>query len=246
MWASITFTPNIFKMGVESALERIRVLIEGLDEKKQQLEQEGSKALAPFGKKLVFPQVDLEVIRHLSLNDVQTIQALAEWKPIQCSKEFRAIIEPLAANPGFRLVLEMFNIPTDAELLMEVCPGGPKTVTEVVKETMGPVVIDDGMPSLGVMGAGTVGQPAKEALEAPAPEVAAPAPEVAAPEPEEAAPAPPAAPKQQGGSRKRSKSRLRSPPPSPSTTLSLHRHSRKAVKKLQKVRRKTPKARRLA
>ena len=209
LWASVTFTPNLMKLGVENALERIRLMVENIEEKKSALEAQGSQALAPFGKKLVFPQFDVGAIRRLSLADVQTLQALAEWTPMQCSKEFRAIVDPLVANPGLRLVLEMFNIPTDTELLMEMCPGGPKPLAETVKEMMTPAVVDDGMP---------VGPLLDAVVPAPAPVAQA-------------------LPQQQGGS-----------PSAPRTGLGgrLHRHTRKAVKKLQKLRRKTPKARRLA
>ena len=207
LWASVTFTPNLFKIGVESALERIRLMVENLEEQKQTLEAAGSQALAPFGKKLVFPNFDVNAIKRLSLADVQSIQSLAEWKPMMCSREFRAVIDPLVANPGLRLVLEMFNIPTSQEAVLEVCPCGPKPIGETVKTMLQTAVVDDGMPEA----------PSFEApLVAAVQEQPPPVQEV------------PTQPAQSGGRR------------------GLNRHTRKAVKKLQKVRRKTPKARRLA
>lgn len=208
LWASVTFTPNLFKIGVESALERVRLMVENLEEQKQTLEAASSQALAPFGKKLVFPNFDVNAIKRLSLADVQSIQSLAEWKPMMCSQEFRAVIDPLVANPGLRLVLEMFNIPTSQEAVLEVCPGGPKPIGETVKTMLQTAVVDDGMPEV-------------PSFEAPP---VTPVVEQSPPVQE-----PPQQPAQSGGKR----------------SLSLNRHTRKTVKKLQKVRRKTPKARRL-
>ncbi len=222
LWASVTFTPNLFKIGVESALERIRLLVENLEEQKKTLEAAGSQALAPFGKKLVFLNFDVNAIKRLSLADVQSIQSLAEWKPMMCSQEFRAVIDPLVANPGLRFVLEMFNIPTSQEAVLEVCPGGPKPIGETVNTMLQTAIVDDGMPEV----------PSFESAPTPVTSVQE---QEQPPRVQEA----PTQPAQSGG--RRSLSLM-----GKGSALSLHRNTRKTMKKLQKVRRKTPKARRLA
>jgi len=144
LWAGTTFTPNTLKAPIEQAILRARGMVEGLDEKVKMLEDKGSEALRPVGKKLQFSGVNLDNLTRISLADIQNIQALARWDLIVCTKEFQEIIDPLMKNPIFRLIIELLNIPTLAEDKYKLCGAEPyKSVADKAVNAFTPQIVDD-------------------------------------------------------------------------------------------------------
>jgi len=169
LWAATTLPPHTLLVPVEEALDKARSMIEGLDSKLDRLAERGSAALAPYGKRMDFKGFDLSKLTKISMNDIQNLQALAQWNMIVCTSDFQEIIVPLQQNPIFRLIIEMMNIPTTPSDKYALCGAEPyKPISDVIEGGLEPVITETG-----------------EAEAAPEPEAA---PE-AAPEPEAEAPA---------------------------------------------------------
>lgn len=150
LWAASTLPPATLKAPVEVALQKLRDLVAGLDNKVKELEEQGSKALAPVGKQLKLGRLNLDAIRKISLADIQNIQALAQWDLIMCTSEFQEIMEPLSQEPIFRLIMELLSIPTLQEDKYKVCGAEPyPSVADRVKEVLTPEIVDANIQSGG-------------------------------------------------------------------------------------------------
>jgi hypothetical protein len=143
LWAASTLPPAVVKMPVEKALEQMRELIGGLDDKVKELEEQGSKVLRPIGKQLKLGRLDLDAVSKISLADIQNLQALAQWNLILCTSEFQEIMKPLSDEPIFRLIIELLGIPTTPEDKFKVCGAEPYlSVADRVNEVLTPQIVD--------------------------------------------------------------------------------------------------------
>ena len=143
LWAASTLPPAVVKAPIEKALEQMRELIAGLDDKVKELEEQGSKVLRPVGKQLKLGRLDLDAVSKISLADIQNLQALAQWNLIMCTSEFQDIMKAIADEPIFRLIIELLGIPTTPEDKFKVCGAEPYlTVADRVKEVLTPQIVN--------------------------------------------------------------------------------------------------------
>jgi hypothetical protein len=143
LWAASILPPQAIRLPIEKALEQLKTLVSGLDDKIKAIEEEGSKALKPVGKQLKLGRVNLDALTKISLADIQNLQALAQWDLIMCTQEFQEIIGAIEKEPIFRLLLELLSVPTLPEDKYKVCGAEPYlSVADRVKEVMTPQIID--------------------------------------------------------------------------------------------------------
>lgn len=144
LWATTTFTPMVIKTPIQMALGQMRDMMKGMEDKLKTIEEEGSKKLAPLGKRLVFTQADFSKISEISLEDIQNLQTLAQWDFINCSAEFQAIMTPLRESPPFRLLLELIGVPVTSEEKFEVCkiPEPYPSITQTIQDKLKPSIVD--------------------------------------------------------------------------------------------------------
>ena len=195
LWAASSLPPQMVKDRIEAALAKGRQMVEGVDAKVKELEEKGSVALKPLGKRIKFTGLNLSPLTRISLHDIQNLQALAQWDLLVCSSEFQSILQPLVKEPILRLVIELFNIPTLPDDVYKLCGPQPyKPIAEKVAIAFEPQIVDTGEQ--------TAAEGVKE--EQTVPEVEPPkgvAPEIELPKEEE---------KQKGGRRKPMKLRAKS------------------------------------
>ena len=145
LWLASTLPPATVKLPLEEGFRKIRELVSDLDTKVKEIETQASVTLAPVGKKLKFRDLDLDILSKISLQDIQNLQALAQWKLITCSQEFDDILLPLSQNPIFRLILELLGVPVTPKDKFEACGAPPlKSISDVVKESFTPQIVDTG------------------------------------------------------------------------------------------------------
>lgn len=148
LWASTTLPPQTVKNQIEAALQKARSMVEGVDAKVKELEEKGSQALKPLGKRIQFTGINLNRITKISLQDIQNLQALAQWDLLVCSSEFQSILQPLIKEPILRLVIELFNIPTLSDDVYKLCGPQPyKPIAEKLVIAFEPQIIDTGEPT---------------------------------------------------------------------------------------------------
>jgi hypothetical protein len=147
LWLGTTLPPNTVKIPLEASFQEIKSMVSGLDEKVKEIEEQASKTLAPLGKKLKFKNLQLDTLRKISLQDIQNLQTLAQWKVITCSSEFDDIIRPLTQNAIFRLIIELLGIPVLPDDKLEMCGAPPyKSISEVASEAFTPEIVDSDTP----------------------------------------------------------------------------------------------------
>jgi hypothetical protein len=189
LWAASTLPPQMVKDRIEAALAKGRQMVEGVDAKVKELEEKGSVALKPLGKRIQFTGLNLTPLTRISLHDIQNLQALAQWDLLVCSSEFQSILQPLVKEPILRLVIELFNIPTMPDDVYKLCGPQPyKPIAEKVAIAFEPQIVDTDEPT-----AANIAEAVKEEHSAP-----------------EALPGPEALPTIKGGRRKAMKLRAKS------------------------------------
>ena len=133
LWCVSTLPPQIVKMPLEQGIERVRQMVSGFDDKLQSLEEKGSEGLKPFGLQLKFRGFNMDAITKISLQDIQNIQALAQWELLSCSKEYQELVDGLAQEPIFGLILELLNVPMSKDDRFRLCgTSTPQTIPERV------------------------------------------------------------------------------------------------------------------
>jgi hypothetical protein len=148
LWAASTLPPQMIKDRIEAALAKGRQMVEGIDEKVKQLEEKGSEALKPLGKRIQFTGLNVSPLTRISLHDIQNLQALAQWDLLVCSSEFQSILQPLVKEPILRLVIELFNIPTMPDDVYKLCGPQPyKPIAEKVAIAFEPQIVDTDEPT---------------------------------------------------------------------------------------------------
>jgi hypothetical protein len=85
------------------------------------IEEQVSKSTEPMGVIVKFPRIPQETIP--SLDDIQALQTVVSQPEIFCADDFQKIVEPLKMIPPIRLLLELLNVPMDAEFIQQRCLG---------------------------------------------------------------------------------------------------------------------------
>ena len=143
LWASVALPADAVRASTEESLAKIRETVEALDDKMEELQEEGSAALAPYGKKIEFSGIDLTNLRKISFQDIQNLQSLAQWDILVCSKEFQDIMVGIEGNPIFRFIIELLNIPTMDDDKAQKCKTLDfRPIKELVETALTPDVID--------------------------------------------------------------------------------------------------------
>jgi hypothetical protein len=121
LWLYVTIAPDELRQSTVDLFNEIRKTVDGINPKLTTFGQELQSVAAAAGK-----EFHIETISENSLptlDDIQNLQMLLHVPEINCSREFRAIVDPLIENPPLRLVLDLMNIPTVPEHIEDVCAG---------------------------------------------------------------------------------------------------------------------------
>jgi len=148
LWGATVLPPEIMKTPIKMAIEKMHVMVKGLDDKVGALEAKASEALRPAGLKVKFAGMDLSNLTRITFQDIQNVQELAQWRLLICTKEYQEIQASLEKNPFFRLVMEILSIPTLSGDKYAICGTSVyKSVGDVMVDAMEPMITDlDGNP----------------------------------------------------------------------------------------------------
>ena len=129
IWLFHIFAPDLLWIPIKTFIDSLNAVLEQATEQEQMLEERLTQYLQSMGYtgySVKLPTID-EIIADekgakisLSYEDLQNIQRLLALPIIQCSKEGRAVMEPLLQTPA-RIIFELMNIPTTPEGLQETC-----------------------------------------------------------------------------------------------------------------------------
>jgi len=143
LWCATVLPPEIIRSQIKEAIDKARDMVSSFDQKIAELEAKGSEALRPVGKKVEFKAIDLDNLKRISMEDIQNIQALAQWPLLICTKEYQDIQAPLEKDPFFRLLLELFNVPVLSDDKFQTCQSGIKDIDQIITESLDPSIVDD-------------------------------------------------------------------------------------------------------
>jgi len=143
LWCATVLPPDIIRSKIKEAIDKARDMVASFDQKIEELEARGSEALRPVGKKVEFKAIDLDNLKRISMEDIQNIQALAQWPLLICTKEYQDIQAPLEKDPFFRLLLELFNVPVLSDDKFQTCQSGIKDIDQIITESLDPSIVDD-------------------------------------------------------------------------------------------------------
>jgi len=118
LWSFSTFAPDFVRLIVRKQFDMIDKMVQDARGKIKKLEESMQKSVGPM---LQIKFQDIPEGSIPSFDDIQNLQSIAGQKEIFCSKEFQEIIEPLKSAPPARIMLELFNIPTEPELVALEC-----------------------------------------------------------------------------------------------------------------------------
>jgi hypothetical protein len=129
IWLFHIFAPDLLWIPIKTFIDSLNAVLEEATEQEKMLEEKMTQYLQSMGYAgytVKLPTID-EIITdekggkiRLSYEDLQNIQRLLALPIIQCSKEGRAVMEPLLKTPA-RIIFELMNIPTTPEGLQETC-----------------------------------------------------------------------------------------------------------------------------
>lgn len=123
LWCIINIPSESIRQPINKAIAKLRVLLKEKSNESEILQKEieaGSIQLT-----------DLET-GDITLNDYYTLQILARLPNILCSDEFQSILVPLKAEPIFRLLLELSDIPVLDTEKYEICSSTEKQAEQQV------------------------------------------------------------------------------------------------------------------
>lgn len=129
IWLFHIFAPDLLWIPIKTFIDSLNAVLEQATEQEKMLEERLTQYLQSMGYvgySVRLPTID-EIITdekgakiRLSYEDLQNIQRLLALPIIQCSKEGRAVMEPLLKTPA-RIIFELMNIPTTPDGLQETC-----------------------------------------------------------------------------------------------------------------------------
>lgn len=115
------FIPDFLRNTIDVALVPFQLMISQVNDKMEMIEEQVSKTTEPMGVIVKFPRIPQDSIP--SLDDIQALQTVISQPEIFCADDFQKIIEPLKMIPPIRLLLELLNVPMDAEFIQQRCRG---------------------------------------------------------------------------------------------------------------------------
>jgi hypothetical protein len=129
IWLFHIFAPDLLWIPIKTFIDSLNAVLEQATEQERVLEEKLTQYLQSMGYSgysVKLPTID-EIITdekggkiRLSYEDLQNVQRLLALPIIQCSKEGRAVMEPLLQTPA-RIIFELMNIPTTPEGLQGMC-----------------------------------------------------------------------------------------------------------------------------
>jgi hypothetical protein len=138
LWGFSVFSPDVIRISVETATEKMREVVTDFNEKITGVEQQAKSVANPLGIDVSFQRIPETLVP--SFDDIQNLQTLVKVPEVYCSTEFQAILKPLLLVPPLRLALEMFNIPTVQEEIDEECKGKTTSLSDTLAEKATPIV----------------------------------------------------------------------------------------------------------
>ena len=142
LWAASTLPPEFIRTQISAAIEQLRTMVTGLQDKLDTLTGPAKAQLEQQGLTLVFPKLELDALQKLSIEDIQNLQVLASWPVIVCTQEFQDILNPLKADPIMRLIIELMNIPIIDQDILKVCgTKDMKSIGESLAESAKPAIV---------------------------------------------------------------------------------------------------------
>jgi hypothetical protein len=146
LWCVSVLPPESVRNMLKTRIDEARAMVATFDEKITALEEQGSVSLKPLGKKIEFKAISLDNLTRITMEDIQNLQALAQWPMLICTKEYQDIQGPLEKDPFFRIMFELLNIPVLPDDKFEVCRSNQyKPIQEVIAEGLDPAdaLVDD-------------------------------------------------------------------------------------------------------
>jgi hypothetical protein len=150
IWLFHIFAPDILWMPISAFIKSLNAVLETATEQERALEAQLSQYLQTMGYtgySVKLPTID-EIITdekgaklRLSYEDLQNIQRLLALPIIQCSKEGRAVMEPLLKTPA-RIIFELMNIPTTPDGLQEMCGVSDASMLPSMSEVIAKAVVE--------------------------------------------------------------------------------------------------------
>lgn len=151
LWAFTVLAPVPVKFIVEQALERVKQVAGMIEQQIETLKATANPALNPLGYELRV-KLDVETLKDISFADIQNIQTLATWGQFICAAEVQVILKELKRDPVFRVIVELFGIPTTKTDLQKVCgPSLNLPLVEVLKSQVEAVPLGAPMPGPAVL-----------------------------------------------------------------------------------------------
>ena len=177
LWGFANFAPEFERIQARQQFDKIAAFRADSNNEIQKVQDSIQKSLDSKGLVVNFNKIPANFVP--TFDDIQNLQVIVREPVIACSKEFQDIVEPLKRISLMRLILELMNVPTDAQTLEREC--GAKA-GKPLEETMG----DLAQPT--ITSSVAMATPEPEPVASPEPvAMAEPAPEaMASPEPEPA------------------------------------------------------------
>ena len=138
LWGFSTFSPDVIRMSINTATEKMRETIGKFNEQIASVEAKAKEVAKPVGIDVTFQRIPDDMVP--SFDDIQNLQTLVKVPEVYCSQEFQQILKPLLLVPPLRLALELFNIPTVQEDIDEQCKGKESSLSDTLAEKATPAI----------------------------------------------------------------------------------------------------------
>lgn len=138
LWGFSTFSPDVIRMSITTATDKMRETIGKFNEQIAQVEAKAKEVAKPVGIDVTFQRIPDSMVP--SFDDIQNLQTLVKVPEVYCSAEFQQILKPLLIVPPLRLALELFNIPTVQEDIDEQCKGKESSLSDTLAEKATPTI----------------------------------------------------------------------------------------------------------
>lgn len=138
LWGFSTFSPDVIRMSISTATEKMRETIANFNEQIASVEAKAKEVAKPVGINVSFQRLPDSMVP--SFDDIQNLQTLVKIPEVYCSTEFQQILKPLLIVPPLRLALELFNIPTVQEDIDAECKGKEGSLSDTLAEKATPTL----------------------------------------------------------------------------------------------------------
>jgi hypothetical protein len=138
LWGFSTFSPDVIRMTVNTATDKMREVIGNFNEQITKVEAKAKEVANPVGIDVAFERIPDSMVP--SFDDIQNLQTIVKVPEVYCSTEFQQILKPLLLVPPLRLALELFNIPTVQEDIDAECKGKEGSLSDTLAEKATPTI----------------------------------------------------------------------------------------------------------